>query len=82
MKPSFIDSGSVCLTQARDAYGHVHRHVAKLLRTAGLSSSALTDQQSSGQTQGANVGCRRKPAHTLLPEEEYVEIPVHGPDGR
>lgn len=71
--------------KARDSYGHVHRHVSKLLRKADISlltprrRAQLAKKQENGSPGG---GQRHKPVHAILPEEEQDEIPVHGPDGK
>lgn len=68
--------------KAKDSYGHVHRHVSKLLRKADITlPSTPQHKQREGKRQGQG-GNNRKPIHALLPEEELDEIPVHGPDGK
>ncbi|KAK7112157.1 uncharacterized protein [Littorina saxatilis] len=69
--------------KAKDSYGHIHRHVSKLLRKADIilvtpRHRARVKKQEADGSPGKN----RKPLHALLPEEEQDEIPVHGPDGK
>ncbi|XP_076460306.1 uncharacterized protein LOC143293378 [Babylonia areolata] len=73
--------------KAKDSNGHIHRHVAKLLRKADIVMVTPSRQRRraarkpEGESSGAGSG--RKPVHAaLLPEDEQDEIPVHGPDGR
>ncbi|KAL8586052.1 hypothetical protein ACOMHN_023695 [Nucella lapillus] len=71
--------------KAKDSYGHVHRHVSKLLRKADISLITPTrsrNRVNKKPEDGSPGGGNRKPLHALLPEEELDEIPVHGPDGK
>ena len=85
VKLSVTKDQLVYLWQAKDSYGHIHRHVSKLLRKADIilvtpsrHRAHITKKQEGGSPGGGN----RKPLHALLPEEEQDEIPVHGPDGK
>ncbi|KAK7491266.1 hypothetical protein BaRGS_00017537 [Batillaria attramentaria] len=68
--------------KAKDSYGHIHRHVSKLLRKADIVLPSTPQHKQREPKRQSQTGNNRKPIHALLPEEEIDEIPVHGPDGK
>lgn len=71
--------------QATDSYGHVHRHVLKLLKKADIKPPTPRHRSKEAKRQAnrdSQSGVSRKPVHAILPEEELDEIPVHGPGGK
>lgn len=75
-------SYNLCFEQATDSYGHVHRHVLKLLRKADILPPPPSRHKSRDSKRNSDHSGNRKPVHAILPEEDLDEIPVHGPDGK
>ncbi|KAL8607325.1 hypothetical protein ACOMHN_039475 [Nucella lapillus] len=68
--------------KAKDSNGHIHRHVAKLLRKADIPIVTPARQRRRaarrGEGESTGAGINRKPVHSLLPEDEQDDMPADG----